>query len=58
MNDEFENRFDVHDYDWKPDLPHKQKKEWTVGKIIALALVCAVLGGAVGATGVVLGTEL
>lgn len=36
----------------------KKKKGWTAGRIIALALVCALLGGAFGAGGALLGNKL
>ncbi len=36
----------------------KKKKGWTAGRIIALALVCALLGGAAGAGGTLLGNKL
>ena len=43
--------------DWQPQyIPPKKKKKkgWTAGKVIALALVCALLGGACGIGGIVL----
>ena len=40
------------------DAPKKPKKGMTGGRIVALALCCSLLGGAVGAGGVVLGNRL
>ena len=40
------------------DAPKKTKKGMTGGKIVALALCCSLLGGAVGAGGVVIGGNL
>ena len=37
--------------------PQKQKTGWSGGRIVALALVCSLLGGALGAGGMLLGTE-
>ena len=37
--------------------PSKPKKEWTAGKITALALSCSLLGGAFGAGGAILGSR-
>ena len=38
--------------------PPKKKKGWTAGRVIALALCCSLLGGALGAGGVLLGSHL
>ena len=38
--------------------PQKEKKSWSTGKVIAIALVCSILGGLFGAGGMLLGTNL
>ena len=38
--------------------PKKPKKGWTGGKVVAIALVCSLLGGALGAGGILLGSKL
>lgn len=38
--------------------PKKQKSGWSGGKVIAIALVCSLLGGAIGAGGMLLGRRL
>ncbi len=38
--------------------PKKPKKGWTGGKVVAIALVCSLLGGALGAGGMLLGSKL
>lgn len=55
MNEPYENQNDQ--FPWDSDatyhyaMPKKEKKGWTGGKAIALALVCSLLGGLVGAGG-------
>ncbi len=61
MYNEYDEQRDKDGYVWNQE-PSKQPKPearrgWSTGKIIALALSCALLGGAVGAAGTVLGTR-
>ncbi len=42
----------------QPTPPKKEKSGWTGGKVIAIALVCSVLGGLLGAGGMLLGNHL
>jgi len=62
MNEPYENKNNP--FPWDSDStyhyakPQKEKKNWTVGKVIAIALVCSLLGGIVGAGGMLLGSNL
>ena len=61
MNEPYENQNNP--FPWDSDttyhyqMPKKEKKGWTGGKIVALALVCGLLGGLAGAGGVLLGSK-
>jgi len=61
MNEPYENQNNP--FPWDSDTtyhyqkPKKEKKGWTGGKIVALALVCGLLGGLAGAGGVLLGSR-
>ncbi len=61
MNEPYENQNNP--FPWDSDttyhyqMPKKEKKGWTGGKIVALALVCGLLGGLAGAGGVLLGSR-
>lgn len=56
MNNEFENQPGDNRYDWQEATANSKKREWTTRKTIALALVCALLGGIFGAAGAVVAT--
>ena len=62
MNESYENQNDLTPWDFELDYipPKKEKKKtcWTGGKVVALALSCSLLGGAVGAGGVIFGNHL
>ena len=61
MNEPYENQDNLNPWDseYRYIPPQKEKKKgWTSGKIVALALSCSLLGGAVGAGGVVLGNQV
>ena len=61
MNEPYENQDNLTPWDseYRYIPPKKEKKKgWTSGKIVALALSCSLLGGAVGAGGVALGNHL
>ncbi len=60
MNEPYENQDEQTPWDSEYRyVPPKKKKTtgWTAGKIVALALSCSLLGGAVGAGGVMLGNR-
>ena len=50
MNEPFENSQPPYSWEETPRYtpPKKEKKGWTAGKVVALALACSLLGGAVG----------
>lgn len=60
MNEPYENN---NNFPWDSDStyryvsPKKQKKNVTLGKVIAIALVCSLLGGVLGAGGMFLGAR-
>ena len=62
MNEPYENQDNLTPWDseyyYIPPKKPKEKKGWTAGKVIALALSCSLVGGAVGAGGVALGNYL
>ena len=60
MNEPYENQDNLTPWDseYRYIPPKKEKKGWTSGKVIALALSCSLLGGAVGAGGMLLGNHL
>ena len=61
MNEPYENQDNLSPWDseYRYIPPKKEKKKgWTSGKVVALALACSLLGGAVGAGGVVLGNHM
>ena len=62
MNEPYENQNEFtpwdSEYRYIPPKKEKVKKGWTAGKVIALALSCSLLGGVVGAGGVIFGTQL
>ena len=61
MNEPYENQDNLTPWDseYRYIPPKKEKKKgWTSGKVVALALSCSLLGGAVGAGGVVFGNFL
>lgn len=60
MNEPYENQEDFSPWDseYRYVPPKKEKKGWTSGKVIALTLSCSLLGGAVGAGGMLLGNHL
>ena len=51
MDEPFENQ--ENEYVWGEDVPYippqKEKAGWTAGKVVAIALVCSLLGGVAGA---------
>ena len=51
MDEPFENK--EIQYTWEEDVPHippkQEKTGWTAGKVVAIALVCSLLGGVAGA---------
>ncbi|MBQ3530156.1 MAG: trypsin-like peptidase domain-containing protein [Oscillospiraceae bacterium] len=61
MNEPYENQDNLTPWDseYRYIPPKKEKKKgWTSGKIVALALSCSLLGGAVGAGGVALSSHI
>ena len=56
MSESFEHQ--QNPYSWESDIPNtspkKEKKGWTAGKIVAIALVCSLLGGAAGSAATLL----
>ena len=68
MNEPFETQDNM--YSWETEIPtpdptptptpppplppKKAKKGWTAGKVVAIALVCSLLGGVIGAAGMLL----
>ena len=59
MNEPYENQ--DHSLSWEPEYayvpPKKEKKGWSAGKVIAIALICSILGGLVGAGCILLGAN-
>ena len=59
MNEPYENQ--GNSFSWDSEYPYvppkKEKTGWSAGRVIAVALICSVLGGLVGAGGVLLGTK-
>ncbi len=62
MNEPYENQDNLTPWDseyyYIPPKKPKKEKNWTAGKVIALALSCSLVGGAVGAGGVLFGNHL
>ena len=62
MNEPYENNNNP--FPWDSDStyhytkPKKEKKAWTGGKVIVIALICSLLGGLFGAGGMLLGSGL
>ena len=59
MNEPYENQdiLSPRDWDYVYIPPKKEKKEWSAGKVIAVALICGILGGLAGAGGMLFGTK-
>jgi len=59
MNEPYENQDNPFSWDseYRYVPPKKEKKGWSAGKVIAIVLVCSVLGGLAGAGGMLLGTR-
>ncbi len=62
MTEPYENQddqtFQNSEYHYTPPKAEKKKKSWSGRKVVALALVCSLLGGVVGAGGMLFGAYL
>ena len=57
MDNEFENQAGENNYGWQPNVVPPRRKGWTAGKLVALAVACALIGGVFGTSGALLYTE-